>query len=128
MENELYHHGVKGMKWGVRRYRNKDGSLTAEGKRHQARKTKGWSKDAKKVNTIKRKNVHQMTNQELQALNKRQDLEKHYRQNNPHRVATGMKVVATVAGGMGTVAALYNNSSQLIKIGKKVVGSFAKNS
>lgn len=31
--NELYHHGVKGMKWGVRRYQNPDGSLTAEGKR-----------------------------------------------------------------------------------------------
>ena len=30
----LVHHGVKGMKWGVRRYRNKDGTLTAEGKAH----------------------------------------------------------------------------------------------
>ena len=29
----LVHHGIKGMKWGVRRYRNKDGSLTPEGKR-----------------------------------------------------------------------------------------------
>ena len=30
--NELFHHGVKGQKWGVRRYQNKDGSLTAAGK------------------------------------------------------------------------------------------------
>ena len=32
--DELYHFGVKGMKWGVRRYRNKDGSLTSLGKTH----------------------------------------------------------------------------------------------
>lgn len=33
MENELYHHGVKGQKWGVRRYQNTDGSLTYAGKK-----------------------------------------------------------------------------------------------
>lgn len=33
MEKELYHHGVKGMRWGVRRYQNKDGSLTPAGKK-----------------------------------------------------------------------------------------------
>lgn len=30
---ELYHHGVKGQKWGVRRYQNADETLTAAGKK-----------------------------------------------------------------------------------------------
>ena len=33
MEQELYHHGVKGMKWGVRRFQRKDGTLTSAGKK-----------------------------------------------------------------------------------------------
>lgn len=35
--NSIYHHGIKGMKWGVRRYQNKDGSLTPEGRRRYER-------------------------------------------------------------------------------------------
>lgn len=34
--NELYHHGTKGMKWGIRRFQNKDGSLTPEGKKRRS--------------------------------------------------------------------------------------------
>lgn len=37
MNNELYHHGIKGMRWGVRRYQNADGSLTSDGKKRYSK-------------------------------------------------------------------------------------------
>ena len=46
--NELYHHGVKGQKWGVRRYQNEDGTLTAKGKKHlEKQEAKSAYKEAK---------------------------------------------------------------------------------
>ena len=44
----LEHHGIKGQKWGIRRYQNPDGTLTNAGKRHQRRENKKYDKLAKK--------------------------------------------------------------------------------
>ena len=44
-QDSLTHHGIKGQKWGVRRYRNEDGSLTPAGKKRQAKLQKKWEKN-----------------------------------------------------------------------------------
>ena len=49
--NELYHHGIKGQKWGVRRFQNPDGTFTEAGKKRYAytgRGTRNLYKDVKK--------------------------------------------------------------------------------
>lgn len=55
METELYHYGVKGMRWGVRRYRNHDGSLTSAGKKQA--KARRYDGDAAERNKQAAKKV-----------------------------------------------------------------------
>lgn len=120
--DELMHYGIKGMKWGVRRYQNKDGTLTAAGKKREREQTRGWSKEAKEARRIKRKSVNQMTNKELQTLNRRMELESNYRRLNPSTVRRGLKYAASASAAFGTVMALRNNSDQIINLGKEFLG------
>lgn len=50
--NELYHHGVKGMKWGVRRYQRTDGTRTSEGKRKENENISAHKKGITKKHVI----------------------------------------------------------------------------
>lgn len=49
--SELYHYGVKGMHWGIRRYQNADGTLTPLGKRH-------YDEEADAISNQYNKNIH----------------------------------------------------------------------
>lgn len=50
--DSLYHHGILGMKWGIRRYQNKDGSLTEAGKRRLAKLESRRSSYERKINQL----------------------------------------------------------------------------
>lgn len=108
MSNELQHHGIKGQKWGVRRFQNADGSLTAEGKKRYSvsdyqqaiDKTKTAGKivnEAKTLNnTVKkvndpaaerriRKSAAEMSDIELQKRVQRLNMEDNYTRMMLHR-------------------------------------------
>ena len=99
--SELYHYGIKGMHWGVRRFQNADGSLTAAGIKRYG--IKGYSKDAYNSNkTMTGKVYDRITNAHksagrirysLSTENERKQRAESYL-NEQHRKPSGRKEIS----------------------------------
>lgn len=113
-DTELSHYGKKGMKWGVR----KSGSVK------KASAAKRTSKDHKEAAKIKQKKTSEMSNEELKTLTKRMQLEKSYKELNPHKMSTGKKYLAAALGTYAMANTIVSiPSSPAYKVGKKIVNN-----
>lgn len=72
MSDTIYHFGVKGMKWGRRRYQNKDGSLTPAGKARYS--------ESSESSSSKKTSISDLSDTELRTRINRLNLEKQYKQ------------------------------------------------
>ena len=127
---ELFHFGVKGMKWGVRR-KDRDGDGQVDGGNSSSssspppsRPLKG-SQDYEEARRISRKPVQEMSNKELQRLTQRMQLEQQYsnltRQNSP-QVKQGKSEAEQILNAFNTAnkaIAMWNSPAG--KLGRKLV-------
>lgn len=83
MYEYLIHSGIRGQKWGIRRFQNKDGTWTAEGKKRRAVK-EGYSgkPDKKSKDETKKEKIEisKMSDDELRSRINRMQLEEQYKQ------------------------------------------------
>lgn len=116
--NELYHWGIKGMKWGVRRYQNSDGSLTPAGKKRYNSIVEDHSDHSKTY----RKDVRTMSDQELRDSLNRLNMERQYAQLTAKEKSTGRKLIESLLTESGKEIA----KSYITKYGKKGIEAGVK--
>lgn len=71
VSNELYHHGIKGQKWGVRKYQNPDGSLTPSGAKRYGVDKLDSSKGKDKISSMSEKKLLKKARREQAKLYRR---------------------------------------------------------
>ena len=121
MEYELYHWGIKGMKWGIRRFQNKDGSLTSAGRKRYGDGSDGSYGGGKtKASKTKTKTTKDMTDDELRTrINRLQleknalDLENQVSSLSPQKVAKGKGFVQKIGKEVIAPALLNAGRTQL---------------
>lgn len=85
--NELYHHGVKGMKWGVHRYQNKDGTLTKAGQRRYDKEVERLKQESKTLTNKKRtaQKLERLESMRKKVKEKEDDYNKTYSPKKPFK-------------------------------------------
>ena len=99
METELTHWGIKGMKWGVRRYQNSDGTLTPAGKKRYSESGDDREKRLRKEDA---KNRRILSTSDIQKKIDRLKLEKQLKDLTTEDISPGRKFASDILKSAGT--------------------------